>query len=138
LRSTSGSRSSSTGRRSKATGRWRTVPVCGSGAYAVLKAFALRLRRERKDAYDLDYVLAFWPAGIGDIATRLGGRAETHGETVGTALAHLRDDYETIDHLGPRSCARFRDTGDEDAAAADVQGRVAALLRACRAAGIQF
>lgn len=116
----------------------RTVPVCGPGAYAVLKGFALRLRKERKDAYDLDYVLAFWPAGIGDIAARLAGHAGTHGETVGAALGHLRDDYETIDHLGPRGCARFRDTGDEDAAAADAQGRVAAILRACRAAGIQF
>jgi hypothetical protein len=115
----------------------RTVPVCGPGAYAVLKAFALRLRKERKDAYDLDYVLSFWPAGISDVATRLAGHAKTHGETVAVALAHLREDYETIDHLGPRSCARFRDTGDEDAAAADAQGRVAALLRACGAAGVR-
>jgi hypothetical protein len=111
----------------------RSVPVCGPGAYTVLKAFALRLRRERKDAYDLDYILAHWPAGIRDIATRLVGHAEREAEIVATALGHLRDDYSTIDHLGPRSCARFRDTGDEDAAAADAHGRVADLLRECEA-----
>jgi hypothetical protein len=115
----------------------RSVPVSGPGAYTVLKSFAVRLRRERKDAYDLDYVLARWPAGIGDIAGRLAGHAVGHEETVGTALGHLRDDYATIDHLGPRSCARFRDTGDEDAAAADAHGRVADLLRSCASAGVR-
>lgn len=115
----------------------RTVPVCGPGAYTVLKAFALRLRKERKDAYDLDYVLANWPAGIRDITARLRGHARRQESTVATALANLRQDYETIDHLGPRAYARFRDTGDEDAAAADAQGRVADLLRECAAAGIR-
>jgi len=110
----------------------RSVPVCGPGAYTVLKALAFRFRRERKDAYDLDYVLATWPAGTPDIARRLAGHAEGHQEIVATALAHLDEDYATIDHLGPRAAARFRDTGDEDAAAADAQGRVADLLRACR------
>jgi hypothetical protein len=116
----------------------RSVPVCGPGAYTVLKSFALRLRRERKDAYDLDYVLARWSAGIGDIGGRLARHASSHEETVGAALGHLRDDYATIDHVGPRSCARFRETGDEDAAAADAQGRVADLLRACAAAGVRL
>ncbi|MGH2945154.1 MAG: hypothetical protein ACRDPC_02600 [Solirubrobacteraceae bacterium] len=117
----------------------RSVPVCGPGAYTVLKSFALRLRRERKDAYDLDYVLAHWPAGIRDIAIRLVGHAESEAEIVATALGHLRDDYATIDHLGPRACARFRDTGGgEDAAAADAQGRVADLLRACTSAGVRL
>lgn len=114
----------------------RSVPVCGPGAYTVLKAFALRLRRERKDAYDLDYVLAHWPPGISDVATRLAGHAEREAETVATALGYLRDDYASIDHIGPRSCARFRDTGDEDAAAADAQGRMTDLLRECRTLGI--
>ncbi len=115
----------------------RTVPVCGPGAYTVLKAFAFRLRRERKDAYDLDYVLAHWPAGARDVATRLVSHAERYREIVSTALGYLRDDYATIDHLGPRSCARFRDTGDEDAATADARGRVDDLLRACEAVGVR-
>lgn len=116
----------------------RTVPVCGPGAYIVLKAFALRLRKQRKDAYDLDYVLAFWPAGIRDVAARLGRHTASHGEIVVAALGYLRDDYETLDHLGPRACARFRDTGDEYAAAADAQGRVADLLRACEVEGVRL
>jgi hypothetical protein len=113
----------------------RTVPVCGPGAYTVLKAFALRFRRERKDAYDLDYVIAHWPAGVPDITTRLADHVQRYDEIVGTALGYLRDDYATIDHLGPRSCARFRDAGDEEAAAADAQGRVADLLRAFETRG---
>jgi hypothetical protein len=81
-------------------------------------------------------VLAAWPAGIPDIARRLTAHGGAHREIVATALGHLDDDYATIDHLGPRAAARFRDTGDEDAAAADAQGRVADLLRACREAGL--
>jgi hypothetical protein len=113
-----------------------SVPVCGPGAYTVLKSFAFRLRRERKDAYDLDYVLAEWPAGIPDIAARLAIHADSHAQAVATALGNLDEDYATIDHIGPRAAARFQGTADEDAAAADAQGRVADLLRACRVATI--
>lgn len=52
------------------------------------------------------------------------------------ALAYIRKDYETIDHVGPRSVARFLDSGDEDATAADARGRVDDLLRACAELGV--
>lgn len=107
----------------------RAIPVCGPGAYVVLKALAFRGRGERKDAYDLNYVLGNWPPGVRDIARRMARLAETNPDTVAEALAHIRDDYETIDHVGPRSVARFLDSGDEDAAAADARGRADDLLR---------
>lgn len=115
----------------------RLVPVCGPAAYIVLKALAFRRRGERKDAYDPDYILAKWPPGIRDIAARMAVHAATDPDTVGEALAYLREDYDTIDHHGPRSVARFLDSGDEDAAAADARGRVDDLLRACAELGVR-
>ncbi len=113
----------------------RSVPVCGPAAYVVLKALAFRRRGTRKDAYDPGYVLANWDPGIRDVAERMAGHAATDPDTVAEALAYLRDDYDTIDHVGPRSVARFLDSGDEDAVAADARGRVDDLLRACAELG---
>ena len=115
----------------------RSVPVCGPAAYVVLKALAFRRRGTRKDAYDPDYVLANWAPGIRDVAERMARHVATDPDTVAEALAYLRDDYDTIDHVGPRSVARFLDSGDEDAAAADARGRVDDLLRACAELGVR-
>ena len=116
----------------------RRVPVCGPAAFVVLKALAFRLRAEDKDAYDLDYVLENWPGGIADIAERMARHAQTNPDTVAEALGYLEGDYASIDHVGPRAAARFLDSGDEDAAAADTRGRADDLLAACRGAGIRI
>ena len=47
----------------------RKIPVCGLGAFTVLKALAFGNRSENKDAYDLFYV---WSgAGVSDVAESL-------------------------------------------------------------------
>ncbi len=116
----------------------RSVPVCGPGAFVVLKALAFADRAEPKDVYDLIYVVRRWPNGVRDIARRLASHDRDHSELVRKALAGLADDFRDPDHVGPQRAAAF-DTlrlDDLDAAAADAHGYVDDLLRACRRAGL--
>ena len=104
----------------------RDIPVCGPGAFVVLKALAFRNRGEAKDAYDLYYVVRNFGAGVGDVASRLSAllpEPETQ-----RALSILREDFVAPEHLGPARAARF--VGDEfdDALRQDVVAFVAELL----------
>lgn len=117
----------------------RTVPVCGPGAFAVLKALAFSERGEPKDAFDLVYVIRRWPSGVDDIASRLVRHADGHGVLVRGALARLAADFHDPDHLGPRRAAEFEavHADDLDPAAADAHGYVDDLLRACARIGLR-
>ena len=54
----------------------RAIPVCGPGAFTVLKALAFGNRGENKDAYDLFYV---WRGvGVQDVARRLAPAPAQH------------------------------------------------------------
>lgn len=64
----------------------RTIPVCGPGAFVVLKALAFGDRAEPKDAYDLLYVIRRSPGHAEAIAERLGTHAENDLESVRLAL----------------------------------------------------
>jgi len=112
----------------------RSIPVCGPASFVVLKALAFADRGEPKDAYDLVYVLRRWPDGTSDIADRFASLTSRHAEVVHMALSRLANDFMSIDSIGPRRAAAFEGgTGDDlDAPAADAQGYVADLLRACR------
>lgn len=116
----------------------RTVPVCGPGAFVVLKALAFADRGEPKDAYDLTYTVQRWPPGVSDIAARLARHAGRHESVVRDALAQLANDFRDPAHVGPQRAAEF-DTlraDDLDDAAADAHGHVDDLLRACTRQGI--
>lgn len=106
----------------------RDVWVAGPAAFAVLKGLAFHLRNERKDAYDLYYVLRRWPGGVEDIAQRLVGLREHDSDVVDIALANLADDFQSIDHLGPRAVARFVSGNLDDNVQADAFSVVADLL----------
>ena len=112
----------------------REVPVCGPGAFTVLKAFAFADRSEPKDAFDLVYVIRGTPGGAAEVATKLQAHAAKHPEIVDEAVALLARDFETPGHLGPRRAADFdRIDGDDlDAAAADAHGYVDDLIKAFR------
>lgn len=114
----------------------REVRVAGPGAFTVLKAFAFRRRGLGKDAYDLVYVLRRWSGGVADIADRVADHARSGSDTVHEALGFLAEDFKTIDHVGPRRAARFEAGEDDEALAADAQGAVDDLLRACERAGV--
>lgn len=106
----------------------RTVRVVGPGAFVVLKSFAFADRTEPKDAYDIDYVLAGWKDGLADIAARLITLRAVDRTTVDEALETLANDFQSLDHVGPRQRASFS-VGNPDELAADAMGRVNDLLQ---------
>ena len=107
------------------------MPVCGPGAFIVLKAFAFADRSEPKDAFDLVYVIRGTPGGAAEVAAKLRAHAATHPEIVDEAVALLARDFEAPGHLGPRRAADFDhiDGDDLDEAAADAHGYVDDLIK---------
>ena len=103
----------------------RGIPVCGPGAFTVLKALAFGNRTENKDAYDLFYV---WRGvGIPEVAASLDRlRPSTH---IDDALSVLERDFCQHDGLGPIATARFIIHDLDDNVQADVVGHAQALLR---------
>ena len=72
----------------------RSIPVCGPGAFTVLKALAFGNRGENKDAYDLFYV---WRGvGVQDVADRLA--PFRHNSHIESALNIIDRDF--TDHDG--------------------------------------
>jgi hypothetical protein len=116
----------------------RTVPVCGVGAFIVLKSLAFEDRSEPKDAYDLVYVIGRAPGGALAIAEALEELMGSDTEAVHSALSKLESNFASIDHIGPRRAAEFigSDERSADDDAADAQGRVADLIDACRKRGL--
>lgn len=76
------------------------------------------------------YVLRHWPGGADDLAQRLASHLTRDRSTVEAALKILREDFASLEHLGPRRAARFEAGNDDDDLAADAQGVVDDLLRA--------
>ena len=109
-------------------GEWaaRDVPVCGPGAFVILKALAFRSRGEMKDAYDLYYTVRNFEGGIADIAGRI-AKLTSHPETL-KALSILREDFAEPNNTGPLRAARFSGEGDVDVVRQDVAGFVGELL----------
>ena len=109
----------------------RDLWVCGPGAFFVLKAIALRIRGENKDAYDLAYVAN---AILSDETMRNDVRSfvidnwtDTH---VQRALDFIKQDFGSLDGVGPMRTAEFLRGGPDDEIQADVAGLVSLLLRA--------
>ena len=103
----------------------RSIPVCGPGAFTVLKALAFGNRAENKDAYDLFYV---WSGvGIPEVAERLGPlRPSIH---IDHALSVIERDFCNHEGLGPIATAQFITHGLDDNVQADVVGHAQTLLR---------
>ena len=104
----------------------RDVPVCGPGAFTVLKALAFGNRGERKDAYDLSYMLS--GLGIDDVARCL--ESLLPDPRVEDALAIIRNNFTNHDATGPMRAAYFRNGGPDDDIQADVVGNALELLKA--------
>jgi hypothetical protein len=107
----------------------RQMPVCGPGAFVVLKAQAFRDRGTNKDAYDLFYLLRNYQNGPRAVAARLKpllARPEAEG-----TLNILREDFGEHDSLGPKRVAEFLYDRDDDETQADVVGAVRALIDEC-------
>jgi len=108
----------------------RDVPVCGIGAFVVLKALAFRNRGENKDAYDLCYLLSHFGDSVEDVGTRL--RPLLDDANAREAVRVLGEDFATLDSHGPRRAAEFLSRAGDDAFCRDVAGLVGRLLRSLR------
>ena len=103
----------------------RSVPVCGPGAFTVLKALAFGNRTEPKDAYDLFYV---WRgAGVDDVARCLATLKPSR--FVDDALSVIERDFRDHEGPGPVGAARFIARRLDDEIQADVVGYARQLLR---------
>ncbi len=108
----------------------REIPVCGPGAYVVLKALAHKNRRERKDAYDLYYLVRYYKGGPDEVGRQLAELLPDEYATL--SIDYLNENFMGHDQAGPRDVAMFL-TGDlDDDIQADVVGTIAALLDAAR------
>ncbi len=108
-----------------------TVKVCGPAAFVVLKAHALRLRGENKDAYDLVYVIMQHGDGTtASIAERFQLIADSDEAQV--ALNYLAEDFASPDHLGPVRTAAFLTGGRDHQTEADAFGHVQEFLSRTR------
>ena len=105
----------------------RDIWVCGAGAFVVLKALAFNGRGERKDAYDLYYVLRNFGSGVSDVAQAL--RPLLDESEACEAVEILRRDFLAHDGLGPMRVAEFLYGEANDETQAAVVGFVESLLR---------
>lgn len=83
----------------------RSIWVCGPSSFIILKARAIHLREKPKDAYDLYYILSNMEGGVKTIGTVL--KAMLGDNDTQEALEFLRQDYCTIDSIGPTRTAYF-------------------------------
>ena len=103
----------------------RNIPVCGPGAFTVLKALAFGNRAENKDAYDLFYV---WRGvGVSNVAESLA--VLPPNIYINDALSIIERDFSNHDGLGPIGTAQFITRAPDDNVQADVVGQAQALLR---------
>lgn len=114
----------------------RVVKVCGPGAFIVMKAHAIRFRREPKDAYDLLYMLKYFDPA------RSGKSVESCVEKFTVIAAHpeaqealklLADDFDSEEHTGPGRAAEFRSIPPDPATRAEAYSYVQEFLDAVRA-----
>lgn len=105
----------------------RKLPVCGPGAFVILKALAFRSRRANKDAYDIDYVLRHYGDNVEAVAERM---RPLQADAVGRdAALCLREDFADLGSVGPAAVAAFLGRRDDEGFRADVAGLVQRLIR---------
>lgn len=107
----------------------REIRVCGAGAFVVLKALALHIRGENKDAYDLFYLLRNYGRGVSDVAAEL--RPLLEDASTVKAMEYLRGDFQDSDSIGPRRTAEFLYERPDAETQADAVGFVRQLLKEC-------
>ena len=109
------------------SGAWATreIPVCGPGAFTVLKALAFGSRGQNKDAYDLFYV---W-RGVGARGVAESLVPLMPDTCIDNALSVIERDFCRHDGLGPTATAQFITQEPDENIQADVVGYARALLR---------
>lgn len=105
----------------------RRIPVCGPGAYVVLKALAFNQRGLYKDAYDLYYVVRNFGGGPEDVAKHLIPLLDASDARV--AIDILKRDFTNPQGIGPRRVSEFLYQRTDEDIQADVAGFISQLLK---------
>jgi hypothetical protein len=108
----------------------REMWVCGPGAFAVLKALAFGTRAEKKDAYDLYYLIRNYGNGVEDIFKCLAPLL--NDQDAQRALEILKRDFSDMDNIGPVAVAEFLYRERNDDLQAEVVGFIRDLLGKCQ------
>ncbi|MBL8722776.1 MAG: nucleotidyl transferase AbiEii/AbiGii toxin family protein [Planctomycetes bacterium] len=87
------------------------IAVASIEDFLVMKSFALAGRDKPKDAYDICYCLEHAPGGPDALGHAW--RTRRAEDDVLTAIAHLRDKFESVDSFGPQQVASFYDAAAE-------------------------
>ena len=104
----------------------RAIRVCGPGAFIILKALAFDSRGERKDAYDLFYILRHFGGSVRDVASHLHPLLDS--DDARRAVAILKRDFTDPSAVGPVRSAQFVAGAVDANLQADVAGLVDALI----------
>jgi hypothetical protein len=107
----------------------RDFYVCGPGAFLVTKALAFHDRSLGKDAYDIYYVARNFGSGPVEVADHIRGLLDDEKTT--DALKLIKQNFATLDHIGPVKLAQFFGRGDDDDFRADVSGTIMEIARLC-------
>lgn len=104
----------------------RNLWACGPGGFIVMKALAFEGRGENKDAYDLNYVLGNFGAGIDEVACHLRRLLDHHDAR--KAISILERDFCRHDAPGPVRAALFLTGKADEVVCAEVSTNVRTLL----------
>lgn len=91
-----------------------TVNVCRPVPFVMLKALALANRGEPKDAYDLVYVIRYYPGGTQALAAEV-QKDERAADSFAHAVAELGKSFKTVGHDGPQKYQAFCRSGQGEA-----------------------
>jgi len=106
-----------------------TVRVAAIVPFLVMKGMAMANRVKAKDAWDIDFCLAYYPGGLAALAQEFSPHL-TH-KLVQEGLAKIREKFASPEHVGPQWVADFDELTDPETRAIrqrTAYERVVALL----------
>lgn len=104
------------------------IPVCGPGAFVLLKALACQQRGKDKDKYDLFYVIRNYEEGPSSVADHFRPFLKMGRSEAQTAQEILSEYFEGPQSIGPTAVSQFVYGEPDDALQADAAAFVGEFL----------
>lgn len=89
-----------------------TFQVARIAPWLVMKGMALEDRLKEKDAYDIYYVVRYYPGGTAGLVDAF--RPHLDSGLVREGLGKIRSKFMSVDHVGPRLVADFLEITDPE------------------------
>ena len=86
--------------------------VAGFVPFLVMKGMAMFDRMKEKDAYDIYYCIEHYPGGVKGLASEF--MPHLKNKLVIEGLEKIRSKFATIDHIGPKWVADFREVTEKE------------------------